>query len=67
MGRFNPDDDRSRNGGILGIELNIEVTSRGTNEELERVQQLFREKCILYLFAKSATEVIDNWKLVSPS
>ncbi len=67
MGRFEPDDERSRAGGILGIEFDIEVTSPGTREELDRVQQLFREKCVLYLFAKSAVPVTDSWTLIPPA
>lgn len=66
MGRFGPDDERSRAGGIQGIELDVEVTSSGTQEEMDRVRDLFREKCILYLFAKSAVPVTDNWTLIPP-
>lgn len=64
MARLAPDDERGRNGGILGIELDITVTSSGTEDELERVKALFREGCILYLFAKSAVPVEDRWTLV---
>ena len=66
MGHFDPDDERSRAGGILGIELDIEIVSSGSLEELERVKALFREKCVLYLFAKAAVPVVDEWTLARP-
>ncbi len=66
MGRFEIGDDRGRNGGILGIELDVEVVSTGTEEELDRVKKPFRENCILYLFTGSATSVEDRWTLVRP-
>ncbi len=67
LGHFPADDERSRNGGVTGIELDIRVTSSGTEAQFERVKALFREQCVLYRFAKAAAPVKDNWKLIRPS
>ena len=61
MALLAPDDERGRNGGILGIEL---VTSSGGEDELESVKALFRKGCVMYLFAKSAVPVEDRWTLM---
>jgi hypothetical protein len=41
MARLAPDDERGRNGSILGIGLVITVTSSGGEDELESVKALF--------------------------
>lgn len=57
----------SRTGGIEEIALDIEVTTSGSREQFERVRGMFRERCILYLFAKKATAVTDTWTLTPPA
>lgn len=66
MGSIAADASLARTGGVAGIELDIRVTSSGTEAELHKVRDMFREKCVLYRFAKAATNVNDSWELVSP-
>ncbi|MCY4384991.1 MAG: OsmC family protein [Nitrospinae bacterium] len=66
MERFSPGDPHAENGGVTGVELDIEVTSAGSAEELDEVKEKFRAGCILYLFMSTATRVNDNWTLKRP-
>ncbi len=66
MERFSPGDPHAENGGVIGVELDIEVTSAGSAEELDEVKEKFRAGCILYLFMSTATRVNDNWTLKRP-
>lgn len=54
-------------GGVQRIELDFTVTSPGTEAQFRKVQELLRSRCVLYRFAKAATEVVDRWKLVPPA
>ncbi|MEE9275318.1 MAG: OsmC family protein [bacterium] len=67
MGHFPEEDERSRNGGVVEISLDIEVTSPGTEAQFEKVKALFREQCVLYRFARAAAPVKDVWTLVRPN
>ena len=51
MARLVPDDERGRNGGIMGIELVITVTSSGAEDKFKSVKALFR-KGVRHVFVR---------------
>ena len=53
-------------GGVRRIELDLVLTSSGTEAQLKKVQELLRTRCVLYRFAQAATEVVDRWTLAAP-
>jgi uncharacterized OsmC-like protein len=64
LAHFEPDDERGKNGGVLGIDLKFFVTFSGTEEQFQAVQRLFRDRCVLYRFAKSAAPLTERWELI---
>ena len=66
LAHFEPDDERGKNGGVLGIDLKFYVTSSGTEEQLGQVKQLFHDRCVLYRFAKFAAPLTEEWVLTPP-
>ena len=52
------------NGTRIGIDLKFVVTSSGTEEQFQAVQKLFRDRCVLYRFAKAAAPLTERWELI---